>query len=503
MKWTTGPIVAVLLLAAGVCRADSQTETDIRRSVVRILATQRFPNLLKPWMKQEPREITGTGVVIDGQRILTNAHLVTYAKQIYVEPYQSSDKLAATVERLAPGIDLAVLKVEDKTFWKNRPAVPRAADLPEGKDAVSIYGYPVGGSSLAVTKGTVTRINYGLLGSQPPMEYGLLGSEMGPYIQIDAAVNPGNSGGPALVKDRMIGVVFGSSLEGQNIGYVIPNEEIDYFLQRRGGSRDHKPRIVDELQSLHNDALRNKLKLAKSVRGVLVRAPASADSSYPLKKGDVLTHIGPYEIDNDGVIRVKDDLRLVFQYIVPKLARQNRVPLTILRQGRSREIELPVVCEERELLRELHGKYPSYFVYGPLVFSPASAPLARALYDQELVPRGSPLLSRGDKDVAFDGEELVVVTSMLPHRIGKGYGDPSGRVVKQVNGVKIRNLRHMVETLRRVADQYVEFEFHEKYVETLVFDRAEVLAAMEDILSDNSIGQQCSADLRAVWKPAK
>jgi S1-C subfamily serine protease len=156
MKWTTGPIVAVLLLAAGVCRADSQTETDIRRSVVRILATQRFPNLLKPWMKQEPREITGTGVVIDGQRILTNAHLVTYAKQIYVEPYQSSDKLAATVERLAPGIDVAVLKVEDKTFWKNRPVVPKSVDLPEGKDAVSVYGYPVGGSSLAVTKGKVT-----------------------------------------------------------------------------------------------------------------------------------------------------------------------------------------------------------------------------------------------------------------------------------------------------------------------------------------------------------
>ncbi|HEY7425340.1 MAG TPA: trypsin-like peptidase domain-containing protein [Gemmataceae bacterium] len=141
MKWTTGPIVAALLLAAGTCRAESKTETDIRRSVVRILATQRFPNLLKPWMKQEPREITGTGVVLDRQRIVTNAHLVTYAKQIYVEPYQSSDKLAATVERLAPGIDLAVLKVEDKTFWKTgRPyrkprGCPRAR-MPSASTAI-------------------------------------------------------------------------------------------------------------------------------------------------------------------------------------------------------------------------------------------------------------------------------------------------------------------------------------------------------------------------------
>jgi S1-C subfamily serine protease len=133
MKWTSGLIFSALLLAASVCRAESQTEKDIRQSVVRILATQRFPNLLKPWMKQNPREITGTGVVIEGQRILTNAHLVLYVKQIYVEPYQSSDKLAATVERLAPGIDLAILKVEDKPFWKSLLPLPKAPGLPEDK----------------------------------------------------------------------------------------------------------------------------------------------------------------------------------------------------------------------------------------------------------------------------------------------------------------------------------------------------------------------------------
>src|SRR5215471_17957873 len=132
MKWRTTLIVPALLLVHATCRADSKTESDIRRSVVRISASQRYPNLLKPWMKDNPREVAGTGVVLDGQRILTNAHLVTFAKQIYVEPYQSSDKLAATVERLAPGIDVAVLKVEDKTFWKDRPSFPKAAGAARG-----------------------------------------------------------------------------------------------------------------------------------------------------------------------------------------------------------------------------------------------------------------------------------------------------------------------------------------------------------------------------------
>jgi S1-C subfamily serine protease len=490
MKCTTVLIVPALLLTAGVCRAESKTENDIRRSVVRILATQRFPNLLKPWMKANPREISGTGLIIEGQRILTNAHLVSYAKQIYVEPYQSSDKLAATVERIAPGIDLAILKVEDKTFWKNRPPVPKAPGLPEGKDSVSVYGYPIGGASLAVTKGTVARISFGLLNA-----------ELGLHIQIDAAVNPGNSGGPALVKDQMIGVVIGSSEEGQNIGYLIPNEEIDSFLKRTNGQSGRKPRIADELQVLQNDALRNKLKLAGNVQGLLVRAPASLEPSYPLKKGDVITRIGTYDLDNDGMIRVKENLRLAYPYVVPRLARGDRVPVTVLRQGRSQAIDLPVIRDRRSLLRRLEGKYPPYFVYGPLVFSSATSSLARVLEGQ--MPEGSPLAARWNDEVAFDGEELVVVTTMLPHKIGKGYGDPSGQVVKQVNGSRIRNLRHLVETLRTVADPYVEFEFHEKYVETLVFDRKEVLAAMEDILSDNSIGNQCSTDLRKAWQGDK
>jgi hypothetical protein len=157
--------------------------------------------------------------------------------------------------------------------------------------------------------------------------------------------------------------------------------------------------------------------------------------------------------------------------------------------------------DRRMLVRSLEGKYPSYFVYGPLVFCPVSTPLARILDNPGL--EGSPLLARWNHEVAFPGEELVAVTAMLPHKIGKGYSDPTGQVVKEVNGKRIRNLRRLVKTLGQINDPYVEFEFHEKYVETLVFDRKEVLAAMEEILTDNNIGHPCSADLRSACKPVR
>ena len=135
-------------------------ESKIRESVVKISATMRYPDLTQPWTKHSPQEASGTGVVIDGKRILTNAHVVLYASQLFVESYQSSDKLPAKVEAVSPGIDLAILRLEDESFFDKRPPVARTSALPEVKDSVLVYGYPQGGSSQSITKGIVSRIEF-------------------------------------------------------------------------------------------------------------------------------------------------------------------------------------------------------------------------------------------------------------------------------------------------------------------------------------------------------
>jgi S1-C subfamily serine protease len=57
----------------------------IENSVVKIFATVRYPDFYKPWARQAPAEFTGSGVVIDGKRILTNAHMVLYSSQVQVQ----------------------------------------------------------------------------------------------------------------------------------------------------------------------------------------------------------------------------------------------------------------------------------------------------------------------------------------------------------------------------------------------------------------------------------
>ena len=219
----------------------------IENSVVKIFATVRYPDPYQPWTKQSPEDITGSGVVIEGKRILTNAHVVNYASQVQIQANQAGDKISATVEAIAPGIDLAVLKLDDEKFFDTHPPLARAKTLPGIKDAVLAYGFPEGGNSLSITKGIVSRVEF------TPYNFPVSGLR----IQIDAAINPGNSGGPAVVGDKMIGLTFSRLNDAENIGYIIPSEEIDLFLQDiADGHYDGKPAMYDDLQTLENPALR-------------------------------------------------------------------------------------------------------------------------------------------------------------------------------------------------------------------------------------------------------
>ena len=476
-------------------------DAAIENSVVKIFATARYPDPYRPWTKQAPKDFTGSGAVISGHRILTNAHVVLYASQIQVQANQAGDKISATVEFLAPGIDLAVLKVDDDSFFDTHAPLALAKTLPDIKDAVMVYGYPEGGTSLSITKGIVSRIEF--------VAYN--GFTQGLRIQVDSAINPGNSGGPVIAGDHMIGLAF-SKLSGgaENIGYIIPAEEIELFLADiADGKYDGKPAMFDHYQTLENPALRAFLRLDKSVAGVIIHQPDSDAADYPLKEWDVVTKIGDTPIDDQGMVRL-NDLRVNFKYMVQKIVRDGKVPLTLVRAGQEMTVALPVSAKRPMLVPEVDGGYPSYFVYGPLSFTEANALFLGGLtggnssYLGMMVYRGSPLVSRlGDKE-SFPGERLVVVSSpFFPHKLSKGYGSPFGEVVKTINGTAIKNLDHLVEVLRDCKDEFVTIEFAGRGGETLVFPRAEMVAATDDILTDNSVRSQGSPDTLKIWNEKK
>ena len=106
---------------------------SIENSVVKVFSTVSEPELYKPWTRGSPSDITGSGVVIEGNRILTNAHMVLYASDVQIQGNQAGDKISASVEAVAPGIDLAVLKLNDEKFFDTHPPLPRTSSLPKIK----------------------------------------------------------------------------------------------------------------------------------------------------------------------------------------------------------------------------------------------------------------------------------------------------------------------------------------------------------------------------------
>jgi S1-C subfamily serine protease len=478
--------------------ADQAESPALENSVVKIFSTMRYPDPFKPWTKQAPSEATASGVVIEGKRILTNAHAVLYASQVQIQANAAGDKLSASVIAIAPGIDLAVLQLDDPSFFDTHPPVQRASKLPQIKDPVLAYGFPTGGSSLSITKGIVSRIEFAAY------NYPVSGLR----IQIDAAINPGNSGGPAIAGDKMIGLAF-SRLGGdsQNIGYIIPNDEVDLFLKDiASGHYVGKASMHDDLQTLENPALREYLKLDKSVEGMVVHRPDKSDASYPLKEWDVLTRIGDTPIDNQGMVKVDKDLRVSFGYMIQKVSKDGKLPLTVVRAGKSLKVELPVSAEYPTLVSDLHGEYPSYFVYGPLVFSRATRQFLGAFENNANLMRvlsfvKSPLVIRAFDPPSDDLEELVIVSSpFFPHKLANGYSNPAGSVVYSVNGTPVKSLKHLVAMLRDLKDSFVTLEFAAKGGEALVFSRSSLVAATDDILTDNGVRAQGSPDMLAVWQ---
>jgi S1-C subfamily serine protease len=475
-------LLSLLVLLAVVMPAVADSPGD---SVVKIYATQRGPDLFRPWNKCSPTESTGSGVVIDGNCILTNSHVVLYATEIFVQGKEGGDKVEAKIKAIEPGIDLALLTIDKEDFFAKRPPLPRAKKPPQERDAVEVFGYPFGGTTQSVTKGVVSRIEY------VPYTPSILGVR----VQIDAALNPGNSGGPAMVGGEMIGLAFSRFAFGMaaNIGYIIPNEEIEAFL-KDPAPRPKLPPVP--IQALQNETLRKKLGLDDKTQGILI-----INSLEPLQRFDILTHVGRHALDNEGQVKVGASLLFNFQYVVPRLAKNGKVPVTVLRSGKIVKLDVPVSRGADLVIRELKGEYPDFFLYGPLAFMAATSQGASQYVRIPNLDLRSPLLQRQNDKPRFPGEELVVVSSpMFRHKCVRGYSDPVGQVVEEINGVKIKNLRHLVEVLSDCKEDFVTFGFAGERAEVLVLSRKDMAEVTREVMEENGISRRGSPELVKLWE---
>jgi S1-C subfamily serine protease len=243
--------------------AQSSEIQTIEDSVIKIYTTQAAPDYFTPWRLLNPRQSGGSGSVIAGNQILTNAHVVANASYVQAQKHNDPQRYQARVTFISHEADLALITVDEPGFFSDLKALS-IGDLPDPHEEVSVYGYPMGGKTLSITKGILSRVEQQIYAHASAF---LLAG------QIDAAINPGNSGGPVIVDEQIVGVVMQANSGGrsENLGYFVPPSIIHHVLQDSlDNINDGFPDLGFRTQTLDSPSAKAAYRLKPDQNGVLV-----------------------------------------------------------------------------------------------------------------------------------------------------------------------------------------------------------------------------------------
>ena len=287
-----------------------------------------FKQFEKPGGKKRKAQSLGSGFIIDKSGyIITNNHVIDNAEKIMVILYDDTS-FEATVVGKDPKTDVALLKINPKKTKLSAVKFGDSNKLRVG-DWVMAIGNPFGFGG-TVTAGIVSARGRNLSGSYDD------------YIQTDASINRGNSGGPLFdMNGNVVGIntaIFSQSGGSVGIGFAVSSnlakQVTDKLKQYGRTKRGWLGVLIQEISKEIADSLG-----MKSVKGALVSSATEGGPAQKagVKTGDVILKFNGIDIDT-----MKELPKVVAGTPVGK-----SVPLVILRNGK--KITLNVVLGELEL----------------------------------------------------------------------------------------------------------------------------------------------------------
>ena len=304
---------------------------DTERSVIQIQIFAQDPDWTAPWRFDAVQRSGGSGFVIKGKRIMTNAHVVSWARQVIVRKYQDPKPYLAKVEYVGHDCDLALLTVEDESFFDGVEPLD-FGELPKVRSTVLTYGYPAGGEEISYTRGVVSRIELS--------PYSHIGNRRLLSVQTDAAINPGNSGGPVIQDDRVVGVAFqGIRRSGEHRLFHSAAGHSDIFSRT---PRTESTTVSRGWASIWRRCKTRPIAPCSNCRTTTrecawIASCPSPSAAGVLKEDDVILRIGEFPVASDNTIVFQGNRvssQLGFQFAQSG----ESVPLKIWRNGQEQDV---------------------------------------------------------------------------------------------------------------------------------------------------------------------
>ncbi len=473
--------------------APTKPNGPVQKSLVRITATAVEPDYKAPWNAGGLERGVGAGFVIDGNRIMTNAHVVSNSRYLTVERDGDPNKYRARVLFVAHDCDLALITVDAPNFFKNMLSL-KFGGIPALESAVSAYGYPIGGERMSVTTGIVSRVDFQL--------YTHSSIDQHLAIQISAQINPGNSGGPVMQNGKVVGVAFQgySGDVAQGVAYMIPTPVIDRFLKDIGNG--HYDKYVDlgmTYSKLQNQAQRRFLGLKDDDRGVLVNTVVAAGpSANILHPGDVLLTIDDHPIASDSNVELEGE-RADFQEVVERKFKGDSVKFDIWRDKQRMTVSIKLFTPwPYRIQGHSYDVRPRYVLYGGLLFQPLNLDLLEAYRPTDLRLRHF-FEYFVLEQLYLAHPDVIVLTNILPDPINTYLAPYRGGIVDEINGMKIRTLDELASALAETPEQFVIRMIGDG--PPLVLDRNKVEAAREriktryNVLNEQNLEEQPASQI--------
>jgi serine protease Do len=395
----------------------------------RTVKTRAMPFFNDPFFQQFfgeqmgiPRERVerslGSGVIVrpDGV-VVTNNHVIRGAEQITVvlsDRREFDAKILGVDERT----DLAVLKIDAGPA--PLPTLPLAdSDALEVGDVVLAIGDPFGVGQ-TVTMGIVSALARTAVGV----------SDYRFFIQTDAAVNPGNSGGALIdMAGRVVGInsaIFSKSGGSVGIGFAIPANMVKVVLASiMAGGKPVRPWLGASGQAVTADMFQ-ALKLSHPA-GVLINSVRqnSPAQQAGLALGDVITAIDGHEVDDPEALR----------YRIATQAVDSTVRLAVMRGGREMTLDVRLTTPPDQPPRQTTE------IAGPVPFSGATVANLNPALQEELDIPGS--------------EQGVIVTAVKPDSIAARMDVRPGDRILRVNNQPIKSVAELLPSINVKRDQWV------------------------------------------------
>ncbi|HDT15089.1 MAG TPA: serine protease [Firmicutes bacterium] len=440
-------ITAVFVLfSAGI-------NAQVRDTIVKIFTISNTPNYYQPWQMVGQSSSSGSGCIIEGKKILTNAHVVSDVTFIQVRRNGETKRFTAKVAAIDHDVDLAVLSVEDESFFEGATAL-EIGETPEQGDTVQVYGFPMGGDKLSITKGVVSRV-----------ELSVYSHSMRSFlnVQIDAAINRGNSGGPLIKDGKVAGVAFQSFRDAENIGYTIPPLIINHFLEDiKDGKYRGFPSLGISWQELENDAHREKLGMKEDMTGIVINRVVYDSSAWGvLRENDVILSMDGIDIDNDGTVPFRMQDRINFAHVINTKYGGDTLKISVLRDKKKKDIKVRLKGREELIQSVIYDKKPEYYIFGGIVFTKLTGNFLREWGDVRKAP--VELVKNYYHDIKTqDKQEVVILLQVLADDTNVGYHNFRAMPLENVNGKAVKDMNGLIEAVESNKEKYIVFEFSGK-----------------------------------------